>query len=641
MGHPPRQHPCRRHPTCALTATLVHSHAEKHPESRIVPGQPRILDTCHAGRRLHGQPGVSAAGVPVRPPMGRSPLQAVCRWWPRDAAEAVRLGITTVVALYLAMLFELQQPEWAGWTVLSVSLATRASSLQKASWRWLGSIVGAVASLVLVDWFAQDTLAFDIALALWLGGSTLFCTVLRGQDSYGFSLMGFTVPIIVLANVSQPLAAFRTAVDRWITLLLGIVCAFASAALVAPGVPAVRGAVAGHMDAAAAACAAWLRAGQRHGDWRDPPVQAVLALDGAVTDAFTEQPSLRSGGAMLRDAAPALLAVLAAGLLRARLPPDDAQWADALLRPAVPGERWRLRRAAAVARMVRHGRRLSARRTRAAALAFDRDWVLGGNNALRTVLAVSLVNAFWFASGWSSGGGAVTWVSLGCILLANRENSAKAASNFLLGAALAELLGTVLHYTVLTSTGDFRLLAAVALPLAMLAAIGRADSRVAVGGGFGLVVFTALEPLNVMEYDLGASLNGIAATMLGLVAAVLSFAALPPPATAETRRRRAHTRIAAAVRAVSLRPAALLPRPDRWMAPTFERAALLVLALRREDDRVGRAAGCAVVAGTVPGALAALAEAPGVPDGQRRRLRALAAVLPDGAPPGFPGLRAA
>lgn len=286
---------------------------------------------------------------------------------------------------------------------------------------------------------------------------------------------------------------------------------------------------------------------------------------------------------------------------------------------------------------------------------------MGGNNALRTVLAVSLVNAFWFASGWSSGGGAVTWVSLGCILLANRENSAKAASNFLLGAALAELLGTVLHYTVLTSTGDFRLLAAVALPLAMLAAIGRADSRVAVGGGFGLVVFTALEPLNVMEYDLGASLNGIAATMLGLVAAVLSFAALPPPATAETRRRRARTRIAVAVRAVSLRPAALLPRPDRWMAPMFERAALLaadgpdavgdayalmlagllVLALRREDDRLGRAAGCAVVAGTVPGALAALAEAPGVPDGQRRRLRALAAVLPDGAPPGFPGLRAA
>jgi hypothetical protein len=29
------------------------------------------------------------------------------------------------------MLLELDRPEWAGWTVLSVSLATRASSLQK------------------------------------------------------------------------------------------------------------------------------------------------------------------------------------------------------------------------------------------------------------------------------------------------------------------------------------------------------------------------------------------------------------------------------------------------------------------------------------------------------------------------------
>jgi hypothetical protein len=49
--------------------------------------------------------------------------------WPTEAVSAVRIVLTPVPAIYLAMLLELGRPEWAGWTVLSVSLATRASSL--------------------------------------------------------------------------------------------------------------------------------------------------------------------------------------------------------------------------------------------------------------------------------------------------------------------------------------------------------------------------------------------------------------------------------------------------------------------------------------------------------------------------------
>ena len=61
-------------------------------------------------------------------------------WWPTEAMSAVRLALTCVAAIYLAMLLELDRPEWAGWTVLSVSLATRASSLQKSLWRVISSI---------------------------------------------------------------------------------------------------------------------------------------------------------------------------------------------------------------------------------------------------------------------------------------------------------------------------------------------------------------------------------------------------------------------------------------------------------------------------------------------------------------------
>jgi uncharacterized membrane protein YccC len=98
---------------------------------------------------------------------------------------AVRIALTCVVAVYLAMLLELDRPEWAGWTVLSVSLATRASSLQKSLWRAVSSIIGCVIAVTLTANFAQSPLAFDAAIALWLGLLTAPASVERGQRSYG------------------------------------------------------------------------------------------------------------------------------------------------------------------------------------------------------------------------------------------------------------------------------------------------------------------------------------------------------------------------------------------------------------------------------------------------------------------------
>src|SRR5271168_993022 len=244
-------------------------------------------------------------------------------WWPTEAVGAVRLALTSVVALYLAMLLELDRPEWAGWTVLSVSLATRASSLQKSLWRGVSSIIGCVIALTLTANFAQSTLAFDAALALWLALLSAAASVERGQRSYGFALMGYTVPIVTLGNVDQPGLVFQVAVDRCSTLLLGIACAQASSVLVAPGVHEVSSNLAGRLDAAVTACDEWLRAVRRGGTVPDPPVSQVLALDPAVTDAFTEQPSLQTGRCAVNDAPIHLLHLLAIGLLARRLGLSD------------------------------------------------------------------------------------------------------------------------------------------------------------------------------------------------------------------------------------------------------------------------------------------------------------------------------
>src|SRR5580692_1360290 len=203
-------------------------------------------------------------------------------WWPTEAVSAARLALTSVGAIYLAMLLELDRPEWVGWTVLSVSLVTRASSLQKSLWRAVSSIIGCGIALALTANFGQSTLAFDAAVALWLAFLTVPASMERGQRSYGFALMGYTVPIVTLANVDQPSLVFQVAVDRCSTLLLGIACAHASSVLVAAGVREVSSSLAGRLDATATVCGEWLRAVQRGGNIPGPPVSQVLALDPAV-----------------------------------------------------------------------------------------------------------------------------------------------------------------------------------------------------------------------------------------------------------------------------------------------------------------------------------------------------------------------
>jgi uncharacterized membrane protein YccC len=528
-------------------------------------------------------------------------------WWPTEATRAVRIALTAIAAIYLAMLLELERPEWAGWTVMSVSLATRASSLQKSLWRAVSSIIGCVIAIALIANFAQSTLAFDVALALWLAVLTAAASVERGQRSYGFALMGYTVPIVTLGTVDQPGLVFHVAVERCSALLLGIACAHASAVLVAPGVREVSLGLGARVDAAATACGEWLQAVQHGGSVPEPPVSRVLAMDPAIADAFTEQPSLQTGRRAVNDAPIRLLEVLAIGLLQRRLGLKDVSEASALLGNHFAGADRKLRRVRSASRLLRAGRRAGNRHTPIRPLSIDRDGHLALNSAVRTAVAITLANGFWYLSGWPSGAAAVTWTALASVLLAARPNPTIATRNFLIGAAFAAVVGLVVHFGILTASGNFPLLAAVLLPVCMLGALGRSDARALSGGGYAIVVLNIIGPNNIMQYQLGPTLNEVVADLLGLGLAVVAFSALPPPASASTRRWRARRRMAKGFRATVCAPDFLCPDTDRGLARMFDRlsqigsgdgaieggqtlllAGLLIVALRREDADLGR-----------------------------------------------------
>jgi multidrug transporter EmrE-like cation transporter len=321
---------------------------------------------------------MKASMAPI--PSGRP--DRVSPWWPAEAADAVRISVTSLIAVYLAMYFELDEPQWAGWTVFSVSLATRANSIQKSTWRAIGTIVGAVASIVLMANFAQSTLAYDIAFALWLGIATYFSSLERGLGAYGFALMGYTVPIVTLGNVETPLQTFDTVVSRCSELILGIGCAYVSSVLVARGTAAIRSDLGNAVGAVARECVDWADASRDRSVWHPPPIGSVLTLDRQIVDAFTEQRSLRIGAHRFCCVPPLLLRLITEMLRRIRLGNETV------------GLTGKLDRIGAVARSFerhpRHGFRSASPRP----LAGDRDTAQATHNALRTIIAVSLVNAF-------------------------------------------------------------------------------------------------------------------------------------------------------------------------------------------------------------------------------------------------------
>src|SRR3954447_13557506 len=89
----------------------------------------------------------------------------------------VRLWASVCLALFVAFWLELDNPFWAGTSAAIVCLPQLGASLRKGWFRMIGTLVGAVMSVVLVACFPQDRILFLGALALWGAACSLVSTL--------------------------------------------------------------------------------------------------------------------------------------------------------------------------------------------------------------------------------------------------------------------------------------------------------------------------------------------------------------------------------------------------------------------------------------------------------------------------------
>ena len=142
----------------------------------------------------------------------------------------LRMWASVCLALYIAFWLELDQPFWAGASAAIVCQPHLGASLRKGWYRLIGTLVGAVMSMLLTACFPQDRALFLAGVALWGAACAFAATLLRNFASYSAALAGYTVAIVAgdllgaTGGVNAD-AAFLLAVSRATEICIGIVSA--------------------------------------------------------------------------------------------------------------------------------------------------------------------------------------------------------------------------------------------------------------------------------------------------------------------------------------------------------------------------------------------------------------------------------
>ena len=251
----------------------------------------------------------------------------------------LRLWASVCLALYVAFWLELDNASWAGTSAALVCQPLLGASLRKGWFRVIGTLVGAVAIVMLTACFPQNRAGFLIGLALWGAVCAFVATLLGNFASYAAALAGYTAAIIASDELGAVGGAngeaFTLVITRVSEIWTGIVCAgIVLAGTDFGAAPRRLAALLAGLSAEIASRfgAALTLAGSALSDMqpvRRELVRQVIALDPMIDQAIGESSRLRYQSQVLQTAMDGLFEALAgwsAVVWRlARLPDDTAR----------------------------------------------------------------------------------------------------------------------------------------------------------------------------------------------------------------------------------------------------------------------------------------------------------------------------
>ena len=193
------------------------------------------------------------------------PALALPRYTRAELLFSVKSFSGAMLAMYLANRAGLPRPFWALLTSYVVANPLAGAVRSKALFRFIGTLVGSTAAVLLVPTLSNAPELLTLALALWVG-TCLFVSLLdRTPRAYVFMLSGYTAALIGFPSVQAPAQIFDTAVARVEEIGLAILCATLVHSLVWP--VGLAPSLLGLLDRTQADARRWLR--------------GVIAVDGS------------------------------------------------------------------------------------------------------------------------------------------------------------------------------------------------------------------------------------------------------------------------------------------------------------------------------------------------------------------------
>ena len=555
----------------------------------------------------------------------------------------LRLWAAVCLALYIAFWLELDNPVWAGTSAAVVCQPNLGASLRKGWFRAIGTIVGAVAIVVLTALLLQHRFGFLLGLSLWCAACCFLASVLRNFAAYGAALAGFTAAIIASDELGAVGGAsgdvFILAVTRATEICIGIVCAGVVLAGTDFGGTRRRLAVqlaelAAETSRGLAATFRLLGPGQSETRaLRRDLIRRVIALDSVIDQALGEATDLRARSPRLYAAVGGLLTALAGW----RTAADHLEWlrddegrpeAEAILELIPHGLRqaeaaeWtadpsRMRRLSAAAMRAlaalparTPSLRLLADQTAEVLIGLRRaldgllvladrappipaarafrfhvpDWLPSLVNAARAFVTIVAVELVWIVTEWPNGTQAITFAAIATLVFSTKADQAYATTmSFMVGTCVATALAAVVAFAVLPGVTSFAVLSLViGIYLVPAGALMTQPWHTAIFIAMVVNFVPLLAPTNQMSYDPLQFYNAALAIVAGVGAAALGFRLVPPPSPALRTRRL----LALTLRDMRrLTTGAIAPTSTDWESRFYSRLA----ALPEEADPLQRA----------------------------------------------------
>ncbi|MCJ2136627.1 FUSC family protein [Methylobacterium sp. J-026] len=500
----------------------------------------------------------------------------------RDWAFSIKTCAAAVLALYLAMWIDLPRPYWALGTVYITSQMLAGATRAKALYRVLGTLLGAVVSIILVPNLVDAPELLTLAIALWVSVCLYVSLLDRTPRSYLMMLAGYTAALIGFPTVGEPGTMFDTAVARAEEITLGILCASLVNTIVLP--QSVAPLITARLEFWLRDARGWVAdvLGQARPTTDTQAKRLQLASDAIAFDAlatplrYDMTGAERSVDAMatLRQhmlmflpivsaiadrietlererAVPArvraLLAEMAAWIASGTTDPAEAarlRIAADVVDPALNGRlSWTdLVLASLVARLrdfidLRQDARLLQRHivdgtpvrealafryTAAARTIRHRDHGMAIRSAVGVFVVVLLTSGIWIATGWPDGAGAPMMAAVGCCFYAAQDDPAPSILGFANSAVLGAVVAAIYLFGVLPQATNFEMVALALAPALILCGVCMTQPRtapMAMGAAVNGSAVIALQ--SSYTGDFAAYANAAVAIIVGMWVATL------------------------------------------------------------------------------------------------------------------------